>query len=87
MLLAALTVDLTRLTWRMNRQLETDNSKNCQGGESNSRPRAYESPALPLSYPGIYFVRKPSGFFFNDQARMLSGAALPLSYPGEKGED
>jgi hypothetical protein len=25
---------------------------NCQGGESNSRPRAYESPALPLSYPG-----------------------------------
>jgi len=32
-------------------------------------------------------VRKPSGFFFNDQAGMLSGAALPLSYPGEKGED
>ena len=25
----------------------------CQGGESNSRPRAYESPALPLSYPGF----------------------------------
>src|SRR5439155_6391479 len=25
---------------------------NCQGGELNSRPRAYESPALPLSYPG-----------------------------------
>jgi hypothetical protein len=24
----------------------------CQGGELNSRPRAYESPALPLSYPG-----------------------------------
>ncbi len=24
-----------------------------QGGELNSRPRAYESPALPLSYPGI----------------------------------
>src|SRR5881296_1392481 len=24
----------------------------CQGGDSNSRPRAYESPALPLSYPG-----------------------------------
>src|SRR5581483_3193996 len=22
------------------------------GGDSNSRPRAYESPALPLSYPG-----------------------------------
>src|SRR5881392_219072 len=27
-------------------------SKTCQGGELNSRPRAYESPALPLSYPG-----------------------------------
>src|SRR5204863_8766978 len=27
-------------------------SQKCQGGESNSRPRAYESPALPLSYPG-----------------------------------
>ena len=26
--------------------------ENCQGGELNSRPRAYESPALPLSYPG-----------------------------------
>jgi hypothetical protein len=24
----------------------------CQRGESNPRPRAYESPALPLSYPG-----------------------------------
>ncbi len=24
-----------------------------QGGELNSRPRAYESPALPLSYPGV----------------------------------
>src|SRR5438128_7782984 len=28
------------------------NSIRCQGGDSNSRPRAYESPALPLSYPG-----------------------------------
>ena len=28
---------------------------NCQGGELNSRPRAYESPALPLSYPGANF--------------------------------
>src|SRR4029077_187958 len=27
--------------------------RNCQGGDSNSRPRAYESPALPLSYPGV----------------------------------
>jgi hypothetical protein len=32
--------------------LTTDNCP-CQGGELNSRPRAYESPALPLSYPGI----------------------------------
>ena len=30
------------------------NSKKCQRGESNPRPRAYESPALPLSYPGYY---------------------------------
>src|SRR4051812_33792590 len=28
-------------------------SLKCQRGESNSRPRAYESPALPLSYPGV----------------------------------
>src|SRR5947207_2624574 len=28
----------------------------CQGGELNSRPRAYESPALPLSYPGDEFL-------------------------------
>src|SRR6266513_455896 len=28
----------------------------CQGGELNSRPRAYESPALPLSYPGALFI-------------------------------
>jgi hypothetical protein len=27
----------------------------CQGGGLNSRPRAYESPALPLSYPGVTF--------------------------------
>src|SRR5262249_47477541 len=26
----------------------------CQRGELNSRPRAYESPALPLSYPGVF---------------------------------
>jgi hypothetical protein len=25
----------------------------CRGGELNSRPRAYESPALPLSYLGM----------------------------------
>jgi hypothetical protein len=39
-----------------NRALENINPSHesmCQGGELNSRPRAYESPALPLSYPGI----------------------------------
>ena len=30
----------------------------CQGGELNSRPRAYESPALPLSYPGKIALAK-----------------------------
>src|SRR5437868_14469232 len=33
-------------------------TRKCQGGELNSRPRAYESPALPLSYPG--FKRRQS---------------------------
>src|SRR5437879_2217312 len=33
-------------------------TKNCQGGELNSRPRAYESPALPLSYPGVQAATK-----------------------------
>src|SRR6266513_3038793 len=33
--------------------LETERVGECQGGELNSRPRAYESPALPLSYPGV----------------------------------
>src|SRR3954470_6031086 len=28
-------------------------ARECQRGELNSRPRAYESPALPLSYPGV----------------------------------
>src|SRR6266496_2550988 len=32
-------------------------SENCQGGELNSRPRAYESPALPLSYPGVVLAQ------------------------------
>ena|ERR1039458_1645745 len=35
-------------------EMKTVNSKKCQRGESNPRPRAYESPALPLSYPGYY---------------------------------
>src|SRR5258708_3598477 len=64
----------------------------CQGGELNSRPRAYESPALPLSYPGLKkclscadALRQP------DQPRMLSGLLYaeilrhrPLSYPASK---
>ena len=29
-----------------------ENESWCQGRELNPRPRAYESPALPLSYPG-----------------------------------
>ena len=33
----------------------------CQGGELNSRPRAYESPALPLSYPGPKEGGEPKG--------------------------
>ena len=49
----------------------------CQGGELNSRPRAYESPALPLSYPGT-----ENTLFCPDQPRhRMSG----LSYPGTKG--
>src|ERR1700676_4521595 len=39
----------------LNAERPTLNEKKCQGGELNSRPRAYESPALPLSYPGVYF--------------------------------
>ena len=31
-------------------------SRECQGGELNSRPRAYESLLLPLSYPGEKFL-------------------------------
>src|SRR5205809_4681302 len=36
-------------------------TKECQGGELNSRPRAYESPALPLSYPGMEAKRVGGG--------------------------
>jgi hypothetical protein len=41
--------------------------RSCQGGESNSRPRAYESPALPLSYPGVAAKR------FNGASRHVNG--------------
>src|SRR5205085_1405418 len=54
----------------------------CQRGESNSRPRAYESPALPLSYPGKSLADYHR-VISNDQPRMAFGAALPLSYPGK----
>ena len=46
---------------QLNRQSEIENQKcDCQGGDSNSRPRAYESPALPLSYPGEFWRRQRS---------------------------
>src|ERR1700688_1948168 len=48
--------------------------KSCQGGELNSRPRAYESPALPLSYPGIAATR------FNGTPPGVNGAALFLRF-------
>ena len=48
-------------------------SERCQGGESNSRPRAYESPALPLSYPGGIFLDSVSEELGSDQPRKLSG--------------
>src|SRR6266480_443079 len=43
--------------------------KSCQGGELNSRPRAYESPALPLSYPG-----KIERLIFSEQVGCQSAA-------------
>ena len=51
----------------INPQSEFRNSK-CQGGELNSRPRAYESPALPLSYPGAKFFCTLKRFFLNPAA-------------------
>src|SRR6266850_6862008 len=40
------------ITARLCQKLNRSANGECQGGDSNSRPRAYESPALPLSYPG-----------------------------------
>ena len=37
---------------RTAKNIDPRHLKKYQGGELNSRPRAYESPALPLSYPG-----------------------------------
>src|SRR5205085_11954012 len=65
--------------------------RKCQGGELNSRPRAYESPALPLSYPGVktfYRVFKslptrptPEALLYSEIFR-----SKPLSYSGVGGE-
>ena len=43
---------LVEVTPTQIRNPQSERRKNLQGGELNSRPRAYESPALPLSYPG-----------------------------------
>src|SRR5438477_5278587 len=56
----------------INPQSEFRNSK-CQGGELNSRPRAYESPALPLSYPGAKFFCTLKRFFLNPATRSRHG--------------
>jgi hypothetical protein len=48
-------------------------NEKCQRGESNSRPRAYESPALPLSYPGIKLIIFAERPLTADQPRKLSG--------------
>src|SRR6266436_9193655 len=61
--------------------------ENCQGGDSNSRPRAYESPALPLSYPGFYFVQKSLANSLKRPTPNAFGAALAPSYPCEIGGD
>ena len=57
------------------------------GGELNSRPRAYESPALPLSYPGVNFRisfprSRPTQLPGALPTPKAFGAALPLGYPG-----
>ena len=57
--------------------------KECQEGELNSRPRAYESPALPLSYPGDKDFLTALALYLNSRPTPNAfGAALPLSYPG-----
>src|SRR5205823_12224126 len=48
-------------TRRASEDINICHGDECQGGELNSRPRAYESPALPLSYPGVrLFLIAPS---------------------------
>src|SRR6266496_4262059 len=46
------------ITARLCQKLNRSANGECQGGDSNSRPRAYESPALPLSYPGKFAAKK-----------------------------
>jgi hypothetical protein len=58
----------------INPQSEFRNSK-CQGGELNSRPRAYESPALPLSYPGAKFFCTLKRCFLNPATHAADTAA------------
>ncbi len=53
----------------------------CQGGGLNSRPRAYESPALPLSYPGNAFrAAEISGFAPRGKCGVRSSFARAESY-------
>src|SRR6266404_869577 len=62
---------------RTAKNIDPRHLKKYQGGELNSRPRAYESPALPLSYPGIklfHFARCLSAIRPTPNA---FGAALP----------
>src|ERR1044072_6822614 len=77
------TADLFRLSkfQRPNRSRALPDRRKCQGGESNSRPRAYESPALPLSYPGaenVFSCAARSGQTTNPEGfRGCSTAELP----------
>src|SRR5205823_14039537 len=60
-------------------------TEQCQGGELNSRPRAYESPALPLSYPGAKKISSQFARRLNSRPTPNAfGAALPPSHPGAK---
>ena len=53
--------------------------KECQEGELNSRPRAYESPALPLSYPGNKDFLTALALYLNSRPTPNAfGAALPI---------
>src|SRR5580765_7271518 len=55
--------------------------KYCQGGDSNSRPRAYESPALPLSYPGEIGGDKGQSREIGCQRGQTPRTGLPLPPP------